>query len=818
MLLRAAPLTLLPLLLFSVEALGQVGAPFCLGTQCPCSNDDPNAGCGNSGLDGNSATGARLFAAAGTTNHAADDLVLAAEGISPQRFGVFVAGTTPGTATLGDGQLCVAGNGQQLQRLQPQTSSLSGTITDSQFIQKLNGSAVGIVQPGTTLHFQVFYRDPGGPCGTGFNLSNALPVTFTAGPIELDLVGEPLALEPRFDFVDAFNSTETVSLTLDPQRYPGIANQQTQVFITEGRSRAEWDLDPVLVDVRGGASAVSFAGADLAGNVLSLDSGTLAGPSGTAISRGYDVVVDLDGDGLLSDGDFVDGRGDEHGFAVFRDMVAPGPYTPVEISHDHGSSSFHRQNIFYPANIAALGELPLIVVSHGNGHNYNWYDHIGEHMSSYGFIVMSHRNNTNPGPDSAATTTIENTEVFLQNLGLIAGGVMVGHVDRHRMIWIGHSRGAEGVARAYRRLISGADTPAQFVASDIQLVSSIAPTDFLGANNNPGDVAYQLWTGAADDDVDGSPASNVAQTYHLLTRAEGQRFGVTYHGVGHGAFHNGTGSLVAAGPCIVGRGNTHKLMNGYFLPTVYNILGEDAIAEEYLWRKWESLRSLGVPTADCPDVVYEYWNGPSTDAFVIDDFQTETGVDTSSSQGAVGGNVDILVEARLQDGNGNLTSDSADPMNGMTRNGPSDNDRGIVFQWTAPTYLEFEVVAAARNFADYAYLSFRACQSTRHPLTLADLEDLTFDVTLRDAYGNTSTLNIGAYKGGITDPFARSGNGTGAGWSNEFETTRVRLADFATNHPDFVLSDVAAIRFEFAGPGASPVGRIGMDDIELVQQ
>jgi hypothetical protein len=817
MLLRATLLSALPLVLLSTESWSQVGTPFCMGTQCPCSNDDPNAGCGNSGVDFNGATGSLLFAASGSSNHAADDLVLAAEGITPLRFGVFVAGTTPNSQVLGDGLLCVAGNGADLQRLQPQTASLSGTITETKLIQKLDGTAVGNIQPGTTLHFQVFYRDPGGPCGSGFNLSNALSVTFTAGAIELDLVGEPLVSEPSFDFVNAFNSTEVVSLTLDPQKYPGIANQQTQVFITEGRTRNEWDLDPVLVDVRGGSSPANFAGTDIAGNILSLDPGTLAGPSGTAISHGYDVVVDLDGDGLLSDGDFVDGRGDEHGFAVFRDMVAPGPYSTVEINHDHGSSSFHLQNIFYPSNIAELGELPLIVVSHGNGHNYNWYDHIGDHMSSYGFIVMSHRNNTNPGPNSAATTTIENTDVFLQNLALINGGALVGHVDKHRMIWIGHSRGAEGVARAYKRIVDGADTPTQYVASDIQLVSSIAPTDFLGNNNAPGDVPYQLWVGAADDDVHGAPNSSIAQPYHLLTRATGQRFGVTYHGVGHGGFHNGTGSIVAAGSCTVGRGNTHRLMKGYFLPTVYNMLGEDAIAEEYLWRKWESLRSLGVPTATCPDVVYEYWNGPGPDAFVIDDFQTQTSDGVSSSQGTVAGNVTSLVEGRLQDGTGNLTHNVGDPMNGMTRNGGSDNDRGIVFEWTMPSFLEFEVVAEGRNFADYSYLSFRACQGTRHPLTLSDLEDLTFDVTLRDAYGNTSTLNIGAYKGGITDPFARNGNGTGTGWSNEFETTRIRLADFATNHPDFVLTDVAAIRFEFAGPGASLVGRIGMDDIELVQ-
>ena len=34
------------------------------------------------------------------------------------------------------------------------------------------------VQSGSILYFQVWYRDPGGPGGTDFNLSDALEVVF----------------------------------------------------------------------------------------------------------------------------------------------------------------------------------------------------------------------------------------------------------------------------------------------------------------------------------------------------------------------------------------------------------------------------------------------------------------------------------------------------------------------------------------------------------------------------------------------------------------------------------------------------------------
>ena len=50
-------LPLAALTLASVSA-AQVGTPHCFGNACPCGNDDPTAGCGNSGFDGDASTGA----------------------------------------------------------------------------------------------------------------------------------------------------------------------------------------------------------------------------------------------------------------------------------------------------------------------------------------------------------------------------------------------------------------------------------------------------------------------------------------------------------------------------------------------------------------------------------------------------------------------------------------------------------------------------------------------------------------------------------------------------------------------------------------
>ena len=106
-------------------------------------------------------------------------------------------------------------------------------------------------------------------------------------------------------------------------------------------------------------------------------------------------------------------------------------------------------------------------------------------------------------------------------LDLIAGGALLGHVDSHRMVWIGHSRGGEGVVLAHRRLRAGNSNVEMFTADDVKLISSIAPTDFRG--RRPQVPAYHLWTGGADSDVNGCANCDICQTFHFYERAEGKR-------------------------------------------------------------------------------------------------------------------------------------------------------------------------------------------------------------------------------------------------------------------------------------------------------
>jgi len=647
------------------------------------------------------------------------------------------------------------------------------------------------------------------------------------------LAGNSLGEYPFFEYVKAFNEDATVEVAIDPTRYPDIVGQTCDIYVVQAKTGSQWWADPSLVDVTpGGPQTETFDGSTIQENTfLVTDPYDLDADAGIGLGVGYDVVLDCDQNGELGNGDYVDGWSNEAGLYVVHDTTQPGPLAVTEILYSVGTvfgipSYCTSQNTVYPTDIASLGQLPLIVISHGGGAILTWYGHLADHFASYGYIVMSHDNNDGPGVQYASLTTLGHTEAIIDQQGTISGGVLEGHIDSNRIIWIGHGRGGEGVVRAYDRVYTGEYTPTNFTLEDIFLVSSMAPTNFLGpSQSNPHNVPYCLWTASGDADVSGSPANDITQTFPLHDRATGFRHSIVLQGVGHTWFHSGGGSGVFTGPCGIGEEATHAILKGYFLPLLKYYTEGNIPATDFFWRQHERFKPIGVPTGDfCPQsggdsvvVTKTYHNGAPTGNFVIDDYQygdEGMGYDDpaiSSSGGAVTYTVQNLYEGRLDDNNSSFTWTSSDPMNGMIYAGPDDVTRGVVFDWNGTDcYYQQEIIPDQRNISPYAYLSFRASQGTRHPYTIAWLEDLTFTVTLRDGLGTASSINIGAYGGGIEEPYLRSG-----GWFNEMETIRIRLTDYLNNGSGLDLTDIVAVRFNFGPSWGSAEGRLVMDDIEL---
>lgn len=158
------------------ECEPSVGAVSCLGdTGCPCGNDVAGAnveGCANT-----SGRGGRLVAF-GQASVSADSVLLTlsqlAAGSGAQNVLLFQGTTTSAGVPFYDGKRCVAGSLVRLGGLNP-----SGPSAD---FPPAGGDGLALrgylPAAGGTRHYQAWYRNSGGPCGSGANLTNALSINW----------------------------------------------------------------------------------------------------------------------------------------------------------------------------------------------------------------------------------------------------------------------------------------------------------------------------------------------------------------------------------------------------------------------------------------------------------------------------------------------------------------------------------------------------------------------------------------------------------------------------------------------------------------
>ncbi len=146
---------------------------FCWGSGCPCANDDPSGGCASS-----TGRGAAIESS-GTASVLFDHLVLRAAPVPPGRPGLFLMGTSRAHLVFGDGWLCIDGGARSTLRFPLQISN-GELVLGPGLIELARGRfpPAGRIALGSTWIFQALYRDPSGPCGNGWNASNALAATF----------------------------------------------------------------------------------------------------------------------------------------------------------------------------------------------------------------------------------------------------------------------------------------------------------------------------------------------------------------------------------------------------------------------------------------------------------------------------------------------------------------------------------------------------------------------------------------------------------------------------------------------------------------
>ena len=156
------PLLPLAALTLASAAAAQVGTPHCFGNGCPCGNDDPTAGCGNNGFDGDAATGATLTGL-GSADVWFDDLVLEVGGLQPDEFGIVIMGDTVAPVPGGDGLRCVGAGPGGLWRFPVDQVNPSGIFRVRDVIAgSKDFGMTGWIEAGQTWQFQAWARDPGG--------------------------------------------------------------------------------------------------------------------------------------------------------------------------------------------------------------------------------------------------------------------------------------------------------------------------------------------------------------------------------------------------------------------------------------------------------------------------------------------------------------------------------------------------------------------------------------------------------------------------------------------------------------------------------
>jgi len=143
---------------------------YCDCTVGVCGNQNPNAGCFNSSFSG----GAMSFS--GSNSVSADDFGVSCTGLPSNQNAIFYMGNNQLSQPFGDGLRCVGAN---IQRFPIQTTG-SGTMSLSNVVgySLANFPLSGQIAAGDTWNLQTWYRDPFGPCSSGFNLSNAVSATF----------------------------------------------------------------------------------------------------------------------------------------------------------------------------------------------------------------------------------------------------------------------------------------------------------------------------------------------------------------------------------------------------------------------------------------------------------------------------------------------------------------------------------------------------------------------------------------------------------------------------------------------------------------
>ncbi len=120
----------------------------------------------------NSVGAGALISGMGTTSISSANFTLYADGVPPNAAGLYYFGANEVQQPFGNGYRCVSGS---VSRFGVQAADALGVMARQ--VNFTAAPAAGVLLPGSTWRFQLWYRNPAGG-GAGYNLSNGLRVRF----------------------------------------------------------------------------------------------------------------------------------------------------------------------------------------------------------------------------------------------------------------------------------------------------------------------------------------------------------------------------------------------------------------------------------------------------------------------------------------------------------------------------------------------------------------------------------------------------------------------------------------------------------------
>ncbi|MBK8924117.1 MAG: hypothetical protein IPM81_21955 [Saprospirales bacterium] len=660
---------------------------------------------------------------------------------------------------------------------------------------------------------------------------------------KVPISGRIVSGAPYFQYSDTFTLGENVWAGLDPGIVdPGNISKMCALYVIQSKDAAQWNANNSLTHlaVLGGNANVQKV--MLQPGCMNVNTHLLW--SNANIPGDYDIIADFgnntsDPNTFTPDDqyntplDMIDGYF-ATGFKVVEDPGAmsqwahagtwhydenivnvlglngspaitdesggyftPGAYTPV------ARTVRLKARVFYPADVsgvtdpaqisAVLPAYPLIVIVHGNGHNYTAYDFLLEHLARNGFIAASiDCRYLSNGSLVHGMHGLGRAEAFFKHLEVLF--LKFGATAQNNIGIMGHSRGGEAVVKAARiNQTSG-------LGYGLNAVMSLAPTDQYGSETLSGawSKPYFVLYGSRDGDISGAiwtSGYTVPQTgFALWDRASGSEKSMAFvYLATHNGFITNNNDAISDGDVVANMlpVSTQQAIIRAYMTAFYRL----ALKNEPQWKGMFSGEWKPASVSATAAELFMQYQGLGTK--IVDNFEGAVNWQAST----IGG---VVSSAGLP----------ANPQEGKLRtlDGRSPHDsQGLTLRWDNTTdALEFAIPPAHKDVSAYAYLSIRITQKDGSASNPAN-QDQDLRVNLKDGANNERAVRV--------SPFARipypDQRPNASNRKSAMVTVRIPLKSYSivcAGLPQLDLTNITTLALKFSQNSG---GEIDVDSIEF---